>query len=67
MTLSVKLKKNSAFNDETHFFYCLIDLINEWEETIGAKKMDKDECGIDYARLLELRAMIPKEVKIIGD
>lgn len=67
MTLSVKLTKNSAFNNETHFFYCLLDLINEWEETIGAKEMEQNDCGFNYERLQELRTMIPKEVKVIGD
>ena len=67
MALSVKLTKNSAFNNKKHFFYCLTDLVNEWEEVIGAKEMDTNDCGFNYERLQELRTMIPKEVKVIGD
>jgi hypothetical protein len=67
MALSIKLTRNSAFNNKKHFFYCLADLVNEWEDVIGAKEMDTNDCGFNYARLLELKAMIKKEVETIGD
>ena len=62
MNLKVKLTKNSAFNSEEHFFTCLADLVNEWEETLGAKEIDKEDCGLNYERLEELKTMILKQI-----
>jgi len=62
MGLKVKLTKNSAFNSEEHFFTCLDDLVNEWEETLGAKEMDEEDSGFNCERLRELRTMIRKEI-----
>ena len=62
MNLKVELTKNSAFNSEEHFFLCLNDLVNEWEETLGAKEMDEEDSGFNCERLRELRTMIEKEV-----
>ena len=61
-TLNVTLPKNSAFNNEEHFFTCLNDLVNEWEETLGAKEMDEKDSGFNCERLRELRTMIRKEI-----
>ena len=61
-TLNVTLPKNSAFNNEEHFFTCLNDLVNEWEETLGAKEMDEEDSGFNCERLRELRTMIRKEI-----
>ena len=61
-TLNVTLPKNSAFNNEEHFFTCLNDLLNEWEETLGAKEMDEEDSGFNCERLRELKAMINKEI-----
>ena len=61
-TLNVTLPKNSAFNNKEHFFLCLNDLVNEWEETLGAKEMDEEDSGFNCERLRELRAMIRKEI-----
>ena len=47
----MKLEKNSSFNSKEHFFNCLNDLINEWEETLGPKEMDKDDSGFNCERL----------------
>ena len=57
-TLKVKLTKNSACNSEEHFFTCLDDLVNEWEETLGAKEMNEEDSGFNCERLRELRTMI---------
>ena len=61
-TLNVTLPKNSAFNNKEHFFTCLDDLVNEWEETLGAKEIDKEDCGLNYERLEELKTMILKQI-----
>ena len=37
MQLKVELSKNSSFNSKKHFFLCLDDLVDEWEETLGEK------------------------------
>lgn len=58
----MELKKNSSFNSKEHFFNCLNDLVNEWEETLGPKEMDKDDSGFNCERLKELRTMIKKEI-----
>lgn len=62
MQLKVELSKNSSFNSKKHFFLCLDDLVDEWEETLGAKEMDKNDSGFNCERLRELKAMINKEI-----
>ena len=61
--ISVKLNRNSSFVNETHFFYCLTDLINEWEDIIGPKEMDKLDSGFNCERLTELKTMLNKRRK----
>jgi len=58
MNLNIKLSKNSTFNNEEHFFYCLDDLLDEWEEIVGVKEMDKNDVGFNYERLEELKRMM---------
>ena len=58
MNLNIKLSKNSTFNSEEHFFYCLDDLLDEWEEIVEAKEMGKDDIGFNDERLEELKRMI---------
>ena len=33
----------------------ILDALNEWDETIGAKELDDDEVGLDYQRWVELK------------
>ena len=58
MNLNIKLSKNSTFNNEEHFFYCLDYLLDEWEEIVGVKEMDKNDVGFNYERLEELKRMM---------
>jgi hypothetical protein len=63
MKISVKLNKNSSFNDEKHFFNCLLDLLEEWDdETIGlgTKECDKLDAGFDYDRFIELKTFLER-------
>ena len=56
--LNVQLQKHSSFNNKEHFIYCLHDLVNEWEDVIGPKEMDKEDAGFNYERLKELKSML---------
>ena len=60
MQIKIKLKKNSAFNSEEHFFDSLEDLITEWEDCLGAKEMDVHDSGFNCERLRELKQSIKK-------
>ena len=33
----------------------ILDALNEWDESIGAKELDDDEVGLDYQRWVELK------------
>ena len=33
----------------------ILDALNEWDETIGAKELNDDEVGLDYQRWVELK------------
>ena len=45
MKIKVELDKDSSFNDALHFFHCLEDLIDEWNESefYGPKEMDEQD------------------------
>ena len=64
MKIKIELNKNSSFNSEKHFFECLEDLLNEWNESefYGPKEMDKQDAGFNSDRLEELQKFL-KEVK----
>ena len=38
----MRLSKEDAAN--------ILDALNEWDETIGAKELNDDEVGLDYQR-----------------
>ena len=44
---TMKLSNEDAAN--------IVDALNEWDETIGAKELDDDEVGLDYQRWVELK------------
>ena len=44
---TIRLSKSDAAN--------IVDALNEWDETIGAKELDDDEVGLDYQRWVELK------------
>ena len=33
----------------------ILDALNEWDESIGAKELNDDEVGLDYQRWVELK------------
>ena len=43
----MKLSKEDVAN--------ILDALNEWDETIGAKELADDEVGLDYQRWVELK------------
>ena len=43
----LRLSKSDAAN--------ILDALNEWDETIGAKELGDDEVGLDYQRWVELK------------
>jgi len=43
----MRLSKSDAAN--------ILDALNEWDETIGAKELGDDEVGLDYQRWVELK------------
>jgi hypothetical protein len=44
---TMRLSKEDAAN--------ILDALNEWDETIGAKELADDEIGLDYQRWVELK------------
>ena len=47
MEKELRLSKKDALN--------ILDALNEWDETIGAKELNDDEVGLDYQRWVELK------------
>ena len=47
MKKELRLSKKDALN--------ILDALNEWDETIGAKELNDDEVGLDYQRWVELK------------
>jgi len=58
---TMRLSKKDAAN--------ILDALNEWDETIGAKELNDDEVGLDYQRWVELklRLMDFLEIQSKGD
>ena len=44
---TMRLSKGDAAN--------ILDALNEWDETIGAKELAESEIGLDYQRWVELK------------
>ena len=44
---TIRLSKEDVVN--------ILDALNEWDETIGAKELADDEIGLDYQRWVELK------------
>ena len=44
---TMRLSKKDVLN--------ILDALNEWDETIGAKELNDDEVGLDYQRWVELK------------
>jgi|TARA_R110000868_G_scaffold236550_1_gene490621 hypothetical protein len=58
MEMKIKLDKNSSFNSEQHFFDCLTDLLNEWNESEGPKEMEEQDTGFNSNRYRELKKFL---------
>jgi hypothetical protein len=43
----MSLSKEDALN--------ILDALNEWDDSIGAKELNDDEVGLDYQRWVELK------------
>ena len=64
MKIKVELDEDSAFNSEEHFFHCLQDLIDEWNDEslgLGTKEMDEQDAGFNSDRLDELHTVLIKQ------
>ena len=56
----MKLSDIRRFNKETmrlsrEDVVIILDALNEWDLTIGAKELNDDEVGLDYQRWVELK------------
>tara|TARA_E500000318_G_C3428785_1_gene160266 strand:- start:230 stop:418 length:189 start_codon:yes stop_codon:yes gene_type:complete len=58
MKIKVELNKFSDFNSQEHFFDCLNDLLEEWNDTCSPKEMNKEDVGFNYTRFEELKTAI---------
>ena len=66
MKIEIKLNKNSSFNNKQHFFNCLKDLLEEWNDInlgLGPKEMDKQEAGFNLDRYKELHNFLQLTIK----
>ena len=52
---TIRLTKSDAAN--------ILDALNEWDLTIGAKELDDDEVGLDYQRWVELKLRLTDFLK----
>ena len=52
---TIRLSKSDAAN--------ILDALNEWDETIGAKELNDDEVGLDYQRWVELKLRLTDFLK----
>tara|TARA_R110000850_G_C9707174_1_gene440755 strand:+ start:54 stop:251 length:198 start_codon:yes stop_codon:yes gene_type:complete len=63
MKMKIELGENSSFNNKQHFFDCLIDLLNEWNESEGSKEMEEQDIGFNYNRYKELTSFLQTTTK----
>ena len=64
MRIKVELDKGSSFNNELHFFHCLKDLLEEWNDEnlgLGPKEMDEQDAGFNSDRLEELQTFLKEQ------
>jgi len=65
LDIKVNIPDSSEFNSEEHFYLCLIDLLEEWNDEnlgLGTKEMDKEDAGFDCDRYQELMKVLSKKV-----
>ena len=61
MKIKIELNKNSSFNSENHFFECLKDLLEEWNNEnlgLGCKEVEEQDAGFNSDRFLELKTFL---------
>tara|TARA_Y100001972_G_C7408310_1_gene211799 strand:- start:68 stop:265 length:198 start_codon:yes stop_codon:yes gene_type:complete len=64
MKIKVELDEDSSFNSEEHFFHCLQDLIDEWNDEslgLGPKEMDETDAGFNCDRFHELKSFLERK------
>ena len=54
---TMRLSKEDAAN--------ILDALNEWDETIGAKELAENEIGLDYQRWVELKLRLMDFVEAV--
>ena len=71
MTLSDIRKFNEGMRLSKEDAANILDALNEWDDTIGAKELNDDEVGLDYQRWVELKLrlldFLDKDMVRIGD
>ena len=55
MKLSDTRKFNEGMSLSKEDASNILDALNEWDESIGAKELNDDEVGLDYQRWVELK------------
>ena len=58
LDIKIDTSNSSEFNNEEHFYLCLIDLLEEWFETIEPKEMATSDVGFDLDRFNELMKVL---------
>jgi len=61
MKIKIELNKNSSFNSPKHFFECLKDLLEEWNNEnlgLGCKELAKHDAGFNSDRFEELQKFL---------
>jgi len=62
LDIKVNTSNSSEFLDDEHFYLCLIDLLEEWNETVEPKEMATNDNGFDSDRFDELMKVLSKKV-----
>ena len=62
LDIKVNTSNSSEFLDDEHFYLCLIDLLEEWNETVEPKEMATNDAGFDSDRFDELMKVLSKKV-----
>jgi hypothetical protein len=62
LDIKIDTSNSSEFNDDDHFYFCLIDLLEEWNETVEPKEMATNDAGFDSDRFTELMEILHRKV-----
>ena len=64
LDIKIDTSNSSEFNNEEHFYICLIDLLEEWNETVEPKEMATKDAGFDSDRFEELMKVLHRKVNL---